>query len=84
VSHTVFLKKQPFLEFACEIMLQSPAGKRLYDRQRNARKAEGADVLRFLDVKSPTYRAEAEFLLKHCKGKNLYLPWSIDILWVSN
>ena len=74
VSHTIFLKKQPFLDFVCEIMLQSPAGKHRYRGQRDIRQANGEDVLRFLDVRSTSYRIEAEFLLKHCKGKGHYLP----------
>ncbi len=69
VRHTVFMKKQPFLEFVCEIMLHSPRGKRIYGRQRNVAKATGDDVLGFLDIHNPTYRIEAEFLLKHCKRK---------------
>ena len=55
-------------------MLQSPAGKHRYRGQRDIRQANGEDVLRFLDVRSTSYRIEAEFLLKHCKGKGHYLP----------
>ncbi len=71
VSHTIFLKKQPFLEFVCEVMLQSPSGKREYGNRRNIRKVEGKDALRYLDIRSPTYKSEADFLLKHCKRKCL-------------
>jgi hypothetical protein len=71
VSHTIFLKKQPFLEFLCEIMLQSPSGKREYSNRRQIRKVDGNDVLRYLDIRSPTYPNEADFLLKHCKRKCL-------------
>jgi hypothetical protein len=66
------MKKQPFLEFVCEIMAHSPCGKRIYGRQRNVPKATGDDVLEFLDINNPTYRIEAEFLLKHCKRKCVY------------
>ena len=69
VKHTVFMKKQSFLEFACEIMLHSPSGKRIYGGQRNIEKATGDDVLTFLDRANPNYRNEATFLLKHCKRK---------------
>ena len=69
VSHAVFMKKQQFLEFVCEVMLHSPIGKRKYGRQRGVVKAEGDDVLQFLDVNSPYYQDEAVFLLKQCKGK---------------
>ncbi|CAF3728415.1 unnamed protein product [Rotaria sordida] len=67
VKHTVFLKKQPFLEFLCEIMMHSPCGKRKYDGQRNVQKADGNDILKFLDINNSTYKSEADFLLKHCK-----------------
>ncbi|UJR36678.1 hypothetical protein I4U23_029395 [Adineta vaga] len=67
VKHTVFMKKQPFIEFVCEVMLHSPSGKRKYGQQRNASKADGADVLQYLDVHNRNYRNEADFLLKHCK-----------------
>ncbi|CAF4203077.1 unnamed protein product, partial [Adineta steineri] len=55
VKHTVFMKKQPFIEFLCEIMSHSPSGKRKYGRQRNISKADGEDVLRFLDINNPAY-----------------------------
>ncbi len=73
MSHTVFLKKQPFLEFLCEIMLHSPCGKQKYGRQRNVQKVDGDDVLQFLNTRSLTYQNEADFLLKHCKRKFPYL-----------
>ena len=63
------MKKQPFLEFLCEVMLHSPSGKELYRGQRDIRKAEGNDVLGFLDVRNPRYQSEVNFLLKHCKRK---------------
>jgi len=63
------MKKQPFLEFVCEVMLRSPSGKRTYGQQRNVVKAKGDDVLQFLDIDSPDYQDEAAFLLKQCKGK---------------
>ena len=69
VSHAVFMKKQPFLEFLCEVMLRSPSGKLTYGQQRDVVKAEGDDVLQFLDVNSQYYQDEAAFLLKQCKGK---------------
>ncbi|CAF4995849.1 unnamed protein product, partial [Rotaria magnacalcarata] len=63
------MKKQPFLEFLCEVMLHSPCGKRRYaGRQRNVQKVNGDDVLEFLDVSNPTYHIEMNFLLKHCKN----------------
>ncbi|CAF4212234.1 unnamed protein product, partial [Rotaria sordida] len=67
VKHTVFLKKQPFLDFLCEIMSQRPWGKRKYGGQQNVQKADSNDVLKFLDINNPTYKSEADFLLKHCK-----------------
>ncbi|CAF0732947.1 unnamed protein product [Adineta steineri] len=67
VKHTVFMKKQPFIEFLCEIMLHSPSGKRKYGRQRNISKADGGDVLSFLDINNPAYQHELDFLLKYCK-----------------
>ncbi len=70
------MKKQPFLEFVCEIMLHSPCGKRKYARQRNMTKADGADVLEFLDINNRTYRIEAEFLLKHCKRKCVHFCYT--------
>src|SRR5439155_1978028 len=73
VSHTIFLKKQPFLDFVCEIMLHSPSGKRTYGHQRNVQKADRVDVLKFLDMRSSTYQSEVYFLLKHCKRKYFYL-----------
>lgn len=68
VSHAVFMKKQPFLDFLCEVMLHSPSGKRDYGRQRDVLKADGNDVLRYLDTQSKNYQQEAQFLLKQCKG----------------
>ncbi|CAM4770677.1 unnamed protein product, partial [Rotaria magnacalcarata] len=69
INHGVFMKKQPFLEFLCEVMLHSPCGKRRYaGRQRNVHKVNGDDVLEFLDVSNPTYHIEMNFLLKHCKN----------------
>ncbi len=70
VSHTVYLKKQPFLDFICEILLHSPCGKRDYGRQRDARMVHGNDAIIYLDSRSPTYESEANFLLKHCKCKH--------------
>ena len=69
VKHSVFMKKQSFLDFVCEVMMQSPSGKKIYGRQKDARMAEGRDVLEFLDVRNRNYRSEADFLLKHCKRK---------------
>ncbi len=63
------MKKQPFIEFLCEIMLHSPSGKELYRRQRNIQKADDDDILRFLDRNNPRYQSEMDFLLKHCKRK---------------
>ncbi|CAM4856969.1 unnamed protein product [Rotaria socialis] len=69
INHGVFMKKQPFLEFLCEIMLHSPCGKKRYGgRQRNVQKVHGDDVLEFLDIRNPTYQIEMNFLLKHCKN----------------
>jgi hypothetical protein len=73
------LKKQPFLEFVCEVMLHSPSGKQKYGGRRNVQKVDGDDVLRFLDAKSPTYQREADFLLKHCKRKCLFLSLEIEL-----
>ncbi|CAF3953958.1 unnamed protein product [Rotaria sp. Silwood2] len=89
VKHTVFMKKQPFLEFLCEIMLHSPCGKRKYARQRNVSKADGEDVLRFLDINNPTYRNEIDFLLKHCKhlrvrSQNADKPITYEISQLGN
>ena len=67
VKHTVFLKKQPFLEFLCENMLHSPYGKQRYGGQRNMKKINVEDVLKFLHINNPMYKSEEEFLLKHCK-----------------
>ena len=67
VRHTVFMKKQPFLDFVCEVMLYSPSGKKKYGRLRDVRKADGSDVLDYLDVNNRAYRIDADFLLKHCK-----------------
>ena len=64
------MKKQPFLDFLCEVMLQSPSGRKRYSRDRNRTKAEGDDVLWFLDHTNPDYRTETAFLLKHCKRKD--------------
>jgi hypothetical protein len=69
------MKKQPFLEFVCEVMLHSPSGKKKYGRQRNMQKVEGNDVLQFLDASNRQYRIEADFLLKNCKRK--YLCFSV-------
>ncbi|UJR36677.1 hypothetical protein I4U23_029394 [Adineta vaga] len=54
-------------KFVCEVMLHSPSGKRKYGQQRNASKADGDDVLQYLDVHNRNYRNDADFLLKHCK-----------------
>lgn len=69
VKHSVFMKKQPFLDFLCEVMLHSPCGKRTYTNQSRRQKAEIEDVLSFLDIHQPTYKQEVDFLLKHCKRK---------------
>jgi len=72
VSHRVFMKKQPFIDFLCEVMLHSPCGKRHYRREQNLRKADLRDVLKFLDRNSNRYYdGEIEFLLEHCKSKQL-------------
>ena len=55
VKHTVFLKKQPFLEFLCEIMLHNPCGKQRYDDQRNMKKVNVEDVLEFLAPREPQW-----------------------------
>jgi len=70
VSHRVFMKKQPFLGFLCEVMLHSPCGKRHYRRDRNLQRAELTDVLKFLDQSSNQYYDdEIEFLFKHCESE---------------
>ncbi|CAF4400597.1 unnamed protein product, partial [Rotaria sordida] len=48
-------------------MMHSPCGKRKYGGQRNVQKADGNDVLKFLDINKSIYKSEADFLLKHCK-----------------
>jgi hypothetical protein len=72
VSHRVFMKKQPFLDFLCEIMRHSPCGKKCYGGNQNIRIAEMRDVLEFFDrnISGGYYDGELEFLLKHCKSKH--------------
>lgn len=65
----VFLKKQPFLDFVREIMLQSPCGKRKYAHQRYLTMVSYEDVLEFLNTNNRAYQSEAHFLLKHCSRK---------------
>ncbi len=71
VSHRVFIKKQSFLDFLCEVMLHSPSGKWRYNGNRNVRKAEMEDVVKFFDrqINDGYYDGEVEFLLKHCQSK---------------
>ena len=59
-------------------MLQSPSGKRDYAGARNMTKVDGNDALRYLDIGSPTYQADADFLLKNCKSKRLSLFIILD------
>jgi hypothetical protein len=49
VSHAIFMKKQPFLDFLCEVMLQSPCSKWRYGRNRDVQKIQMKDVMKFLD-----------------------------------
>ncbi|CAF1368534.1 unnamed protein product, partial [Adineta ricciae] len=85
VKHSVFTKKQSFLDFVCEVMVQSPSGKAKHSRQRDVRMADGGDVLQWLDVRNRSYRNDAEFLLKHCKhlrvqSHNTNKPHDYEIL----
>ncbi|UJR09388.1 hypothetical protein I4U23_013631 [Adineta vaga] len=68
ISHAVFQKKQPFVEFLCEIMRHSPCGK-YYNRDRNISRIEINDVVNYLDQNQNAeyYDGEIEFLLKQCK-----------------
>ena len=65
----MFLKKQPFLEFVCEVMLQSPSGKKKYGRERDLRKVDGGDVLQWLEWDNRNARGDLVFLEKQCKGE---------------
>jgi hypothetical protein len=73
VSHKVFMKGQPFLDFLCEVMLHSPRGKSKYGYKRFISKVTMEDVLEFFDRNSNHgyYDGEVEFLLKYCKSKRL-------------
>lgn len=66
VSHAVFIKGQPFLDFLCEVMLHSPSGKRRYLNYRNMGKADINDVL---DIFTQNNNDDIEFLIKHCRSK---------------
>ncbi len=65
------MKKQPFLDFLCEVMLHSPCGRREYGRDHKVRKVEISDAVRYLDrnISGTYYEGEIEFLLKQCKSK---------------
>jgi hypothetical protein len=43
------MRGQLFLHFFCEVMLQSPCGKRWYRGNRNIQKVDMIDVLEYLD-----------------------------------
>jgi hypothetical protein len=74
VSHAIFMKKQPFINFLCEVMLHSPRGKWQYGRNPGMRTAEIDDILNFLNpnLNVGYYDGEVEFLLEHCKRKYLF------------
>ncbi len=74
VSHRVFMKKQPFLDFLCEVMVHSPCGKWQYRHNRNIREVTMEDVQQFFDQKNnhDYYDGEVEFLLKHCISKHCF------------
>jgi hypothetical protein len=67
------MKKQPFVDFLCEVMLHSPYGTWDYDRDHKVRKVEISDAVRYLDrnISGNYYEGEIEFLLKHCERKYL-------------
>ena len=64
------MKKQPFLDFVGEVMLNSPSGKQFYGRDRQATKVNLYDIQQFLHRENPRYSSEATFLLKHCKSES--------------
>lgn len=80
VNYSVFLKKQPFIDFLCEIMRQSPCGRWKYGNDTRITNVEIKDVVEFFD---PVFNAEfhdkeGEFLLKHCQGQFDKCPWAAD------
>ncbi|CAF1158155.1 unnamed protein product, partial [Didymodactylos carnosus] len=69
VSHSCFLKKQPFLDFLREVMVKSPCG--VYDgRGRRIEKVTIEDCINYLDpvINQAYYQGELKFLTKLCKG----------------
>ena len=70
VKYSVFMKKQPFLDFVGEVMLNSPSGKHLYGRDRQATSAKLYDIQQFLHRENPRSSSEASFLLKQCKSES--------------
>jgi hypothetical protein len=60
------MKKQPFLDFLCEVMRQSPCGKWRYGSNRNVEKLQMSDVLEFLNpnTNGHYYHGEIDFLSK--------------------
>jgi len=83
VSHKVFMKKQPFLDFLCEVMRESPGIKRRHRQNENNRNIDINDILHLFDQNTNIqhYRDEIEYLLNQCKSKRLYflLDWIICV-----
>lgn len=65
------MTEQPFLDFLCQIMRQSPTGKWLYSERRKMGDLKPEDVLNFFDPdeNGNYYQDEMNFLLDHCRSK---------------
>ena len=69
------MTKQSFLDFACEVMIQSPCGRKHFGRDQ---KIEIEDVQKFLDQ---NISGEFDFLLKHCERKYSYYSYESDLFY---
>ena len=74
VNHGIFLRRQPFLDFVCEIMRCSPCGKYYQGQNRYQSKLSMKDVEQYLDPTNNAqfYNGEIDFLVKQCKRKYPY------------
>lgn len=76
VSHRVFMTKQPFLHFLCDIMSQCPSYKKRYGRTESNRRATLTEVVALFDpIRNDQYHIDREFFLKNCRSKESKFPF---------
>ncbi|CAF0788522.1 unnamed protein product [Adineta ricciae] len=69
ISHAVFQKRQPFLEFLCELLRYSPCGQWYNKHSSHTHAVTMSSAVQYLDSNENAeyYDGEIEYLLQYCK-----------------